>query len=116
MVTLYGIKNCDTMKKACNWLQQHDITYTLVDYKQQPPSSAQLHDWLAQFGAARLLNKRGTTYRKLDEASKAEIEDNADSLVAMLQAQPSMIKRPILQGDNFQLIGFQVEEYEQHLT
>jgi len=94
MTTLYGIKNCDTMKKARAWLDANAVSYTFHDYKKAGIERKQLALWVKQLGWEALLNKRGTTYRKLPDAVKASL-DQASAIDAMLE-QPSMIKRPVL--------------------
>ena len=109
MITLYGIKNCDSVKKAIKYLDARDIEYQFFDYKKQLPSDELIASWVAEFGWDRVLNKRGTTYRKLDEESKQSL--NADTVTQMLLANPSAIKRPILSTDTTTLIGFNADEY-----
>lgn len=109
MITMYGIKNCDTIKKARRWLEDNGIEYRFFDYKSEGAPADKLPLWIEQFGWETVLNKRGTTYRKLDEATKASL--NADSAVQVLLDTPSMIKRPVLETDGTTLIGFKAEEY-----
>lgn len=105
MYTVYGIKNCNTMKKAFNYLSDKGIDYTFVDYKKQAPNIEALQRWLNGFGELPV-NKKGTTYRKLkdsyENASPAE-------QMALLQANPSAIKRPILESDDLLIKGFEAE-------
>ena len=109
MVTLYGIKNCDSVKKAMKYLDELNIEYTFFDYKKQLPSADLLASWVAEFGWDTVLNKRGTTYRKLDENIKQSL--NADTVTEVLLANPSAIKRPILSTQKTTLIGFNADEY-----
>ncbi|MFS0826054.1 ArsC family reductase [Pseudomonas phoenicis] len=107
--TLYGIKACDTMKKARNWLEQQSIDYQFHDYKTQGIDREHLSRWCDEHGWQTVLNRAGTTFRKLDEASKADL-DQAKAIELML-AQPSMIKRPVLELDDRTLVGFKPETY-----
>ncbi|MFK8251741.1 ArsC family reductase [Ancylobacter terrae] len=108
-VTIYGIKNCDTMKKARTWLDGHGVAYAFHDYKAAGIEPARLAGWAKQVGWETLLNRAGTTFRKLDEADKAGI-DEAKAL-ALMAAQPSLIKRPVLDIDGKLLVGFRPETY-----
>ncbi|AIR89768.1 ArsC family reductase [Pseudomonas cremoricolorata] len=107
--TLYGIKACDTMKKARTWLDQQPVAYSFHDYKTQGIDRARLERWCDEHGWQVLLNRAGTTFRKLDEASKADL-DQAKAVELML-AQPSMIKRPVLDLGDRTLVGFKPETY-----
>ncbi len=94
---LYGIPNCDTVKKARAWLQAHDIVYEFHDFKKHGVSEVMLSSWLKQVGWQRLLKKTGPTWGKLPDAVKASIKDDASALALMLQ-QPNVIKRPVLES------------------
>ena len=107
--TLYGIRNCDTMKKAWTWLDQHGVAYAFHDYKKDGIDRARLERWAAQVGWETLLNRSGTTFRKLPEADKAGL-DEAKAIGLML-AQPSMIKRPVLETEDGLMVGFRPEHY-----
>lgn len=107
---LYGIRNCDTMKKAWTWLDQHGVPYTFHDYKKEGVDRAALEGWVRQVGWEPLLNRAGTTFRKLPEADRQGI-DEAKAISLML-AQPSMIKRPVLAAKGRLLVGFKPAEYE----
>jgi len=109
-VTLYGIKNCDTMKKARAWLDAKDVAYTFHDYKAEGIDRAWLEGWARSVGWETLLNRAGTTFRKLPDADKAGL-DQGKALALMLD-QPSMIKRPVLDLDGRLLVGFKPEQYE----
>lgn len=109
MITLYGIKACDTMKKARTWLDQHQIAYDFHDYKTQGIDAATLNRWLEQVNWDTLINRSGTTWRKLDDARK-QITDNTQAIALMIE-QPSMIKRPVLEMDGKVYLGFRSEEY-----
>ncbi|WP_018699806.1 ArsC family reductase [Amorphus coralli] len=110
VVTLYGIKNCDTMKKARNWLDAHGIAYAFHDYKTGGAPRELLEAWADELGWEPLLNKAGQTFRKLPEASKADID--RDKAIALMTTQPSMIKRPVLDDDGRLLVGFKPDSYE----
>lgn len=108
-VTIYGIKACDTMKKARDWLDGHGVTYAFHDYKTVGIDRAHLERWAGQVGWEVLLNRSGTTFRKLPEADKAPL-DQAKAIALML-AQPSMIKRPVLDLGDRLLVGFKPDAY-----
>jgi arsenate reductase len=108
-VTLYGIRNCDTMKKAWTWLDRHGVAYAFHDYKKQGVDRAHLERWAADVGWERLLNRAGTTFKKLPDADKQGL-DQAKAIALML-SQPSMIKRPVLEADGRLLVGFRPEDY-----
>ena len=107
--TLYGIKACDTMKKARTWLEEHAIDYAFHDYKTQGIDRDSLERWCDEHGWEVLLNRAGTTFRKLDDESKAGL-DQARAVELML-AQPSMIKRPVLDLGGRTLVGFKPDLY-----
>lgn len=109
-ITLYGIPNCDTVKKARVWLDGHGIAYAFHDYKKGGGADeARLTDWVAKAGWEKVLNRAGTTFRKLDEADKADL--NAEKAVRLMVAQPSMIKRPIVEHPGGLLVGFKADEW-----
>jgi arsenate reductase len=108
--TLYGIRNCDTMKKAWTWLDEHGIAYAFHDYKKQGIDRARLEGWVRVLGWETLLNRAGTTFRKLPEAERRGV-DEAKAVELML-AQPSMIKRPVLEAGGRLLVGFKPAQYE----
>lgn len=108
-ITIYGIKNCDTMKKARAWLDAHAIAYAFHDYKTQGIEESRLKDWAKVVAWETLLNRAGTTFRILPEADKAGI-DGAKAIALML-AQPSMIKRPVLDVGGKLIVGFKPEIY-----
>ena len=107
--TLYGIKNCDTMKKARAWLDAHGIAYAFHDYKSAGIDEGRLRRWSAQLGWERLLNRSGTTFRKLPDADKENL-DEAKAIRLML-AQPSMIRRPVLEAQDQLIAGFDPDRY-----
>lgn len=104
---LYGIPNCDTMKKARVWLDDHGVTYRFHNYKTDGIDDATLRRWIDQVGWEKLLNRAGTTFRKLDEADRQDID--ADKAIRLMQAQPSLIKRPVLDRDGALTVGFKPE-------
>jgi arsenate reductase (glutaredoxin) len=107
--TLYGIRNCDTMKKAWTWLDQAGVPYDFHDYKKAGLDRQVLEGWVAKVGWEVLLNRAGTTFKKLPEADKLGV-DAAKSVDLML-AQPSMIKRPVLAIGDRLIVGFKPEVY-----
>ena len=106
---LYGIKACDTMKKARTWLDEHQVGYAFHDYKSAGIDREHLSRWCDEHGWQTVLNKAGTTFRKLGDEQKADI-DQAKAIELML-AQPSMIKRPVLQLGDKTVIGFKPDIY-----
>jgi arsenate reductase len=110
MTTIYGIKACDTMKKARTWLDSHGVAYRFHDYKVSGIDRATLSGWVAEHGWEAILNRAGTTFRKLPEADREGID--ADRAIALMLAQPSMIKRPVLDLGGHTLVGFKPAQYE----
>lgn len=110
-VMIYGIKNCDTMKKARTWLTEHAIKAEFHDYKASGIDRAHLERWCAEAGWETVLNRAGTTFRKLDDADKQDLDQ--DKAIALMLAQPSMIKRPVLEVGERIIVGFKPERYEQ---
>lgn len=111
---LYGIKACDTMKKARTWLDEQGVDYAFHDYKSAGIDRASLEKWCNEHGWQTILNRAGTTFRKLDEAQKADL-DQARAIDLML-AQPSMIKRPVLDLGDKTLVGFKADNYQAALA
>ena len=107
--TIYGIKNCDTMKKARAWLDQHGVAYDFHDYKTAGIERDRLERWSKKVGWETLLNRAGTTFRKLPDKDKENVTE-AKAIKLML-AQPSMIKRPVLEAGSKLLVGFKPDEY-----
>jgi len=114
MIKIYGIPNCDTMKKARRWLQANGIEYDFHDYKKLGVPEKNLKNWVKQAGWETVLNKRGTTWRKLDDGFKDNI-DVAAAIQVMLN-NPSIIKRPVLESGKLLLIGFNEDQYKQLIT
>lgn len=104
MATIYGIRNCDTMKRAMAWLNDHHVEYEFHDYKKNGVGSDTLKRWSAQVGWEKLLNTRGTTWRKLTEEQRADM--NESKAQQLMRQQPSLIKRPVLTHDGRILVGF----------
>jgi len=111
MITIYGIPNCDTMKKARKWLDANDVEYEFHDYKKRGVPEKKLADWVRQKGWENVVNKRGTTWRKLDRAVRDQI-DQAQA-IDIMRENPSIIKRPVLESDSTLLIGFSETDYRQ---
>jgi arsenate reductase len=109
-LTLYGIKNCDTMKKARAWLDARGVAYAFHDYKAEGIDRARLEAWSQKIGWETLLNRAGTTFRKLPDADKAGIDEGR--ALALMLHQPSMINRPVLDLGGRILVGFKPEMYE----
>ena len=107
--TMYGIKNCDTIKKARTWLQEHGVAYDFHDYKVSGISAEKLRDWVAQVGWEILLNRAGTTFRALPDGDKLSLDEA--KAIALMVAQPSMIKRPVLESAGPLLVGFKPDTY-----
>jgi arsenate reductase len=109
-LTLYGIKACDTMKKARAWLDDHKIAYAFHDYKAEGVTKAKLETWAGEVGWEVLLNRAGTTFKKLPDKDREGVTEK--KAIALMAAQPSMIKRPVLEGAGALLVGFKPEAYE----
>lgn len=107
--TIYGIKNCDTMKKARAWLDARKVAYAFHDYKSAGIDRATLEAWIGKVGWEVLLNRAGTTFRALPDRDKAGL--TAQKAVALMLAQPSMIKRPVLDRGGTLLVGFKPDQY-----
>lgn len=109
MVIIHGIKACDTMKKAFVWLDNHGIAHDFHDFKTAGVTRAMLERWCAKAGWEKVINRAGTTFRKLPEDARADLDQ--DKAIALMLAQPSMIKRPVLESDDTLEIGFKPERY-----
>jgi arsenate reductase len=110
MTIMYGIKNCDTIKKARTWLESHGVAYGFHDYKAAGIDRPVLEAWVEKLGWEVLLNRAGTTFRKLPEADKEGL--SGKKAIALMLAQPSMIKRPVLEAKGKLTVGFKPEEYK----
>jgi arsenate reductase len=116
-ITMYGIKNCDTIKKARAWLDTRGITYAFHDYKTAGLDRKQLEDWIREVGWEPLVNRAGTTFRKLDDADKTNLDEK--KALALMLANPSLVKRPVLAigsgGKPRLLVGFSPDAYAEAL-
>ncbi len=110
MTRIFGIKNCDTMKRARAWLEARKVAHSFHDYKASGIDKATLEGWTKKMGWEVLLNRAGTTFKKLPDADKENITDK--KAIALMLAQPSMIKRPVLEAKGKLTVGFQPEEYK----
>jgi len=110
MITLYGIPNCDTVKKARVWLDTHGAAYAFHDYKKAGVDEAALRGWVARVGWEKLLNRSGTTFRKLPEEAKADLD--AEKAIAVMIANPSAIRRPVAVKGDALVIGFDATQYQ----
>lgn len=108
-ITLFGIPNCDTVKKSRDWLGQHGLAYAFHDYKKSGIDRATLVGWVDRLGWEVVLNRAGTTFRKLPEAARSDLD--SDKAIALLLAQPSMIKRPVVEYAGGLLVGFKPEAW-----
>ncbi|MDP5121121.1 MAG: ArsC family reductase [Spirosomaceae bacterium] len=112
MLTLYGIPNCNTVKKARTWLQENNVAYEFHDYKKQGIDAEKIENWMTQQPWEKLVNRAGMTYRKLSDQEKAAINDNASATKLMIE-KTSVIKRPIVEKDgNIVALGFKEDEYQ----
>jgi len=114
MLHVYGIKNCNTVKKAINWLEEHQLPYTFHDYKKEGISENKLEQWEKEISWEKLLNKKGTTWKKLDVEEQATVTD-AHTANQVLIKNTSMIKRPVIEGGKQILLGFDELEYASSL-
>lgn len=111
--TVYGIPNCDTVKKARAWLADQGVAYQFHDFKKQGVPAERLPGWIAAVGWEKLVNRQGTTWRKLDAATQAAVHDAA-SAVALMQAQPSVIKRPVVEwASGATTVGFDASRWSE---
>jgi len=109
-VTIYGIRNCDTMKKARAWLDENGVDYAFHDYKSAGIAPEKLEEWSKKVGWEKLLNRAGMTFRKLPEAEKQDLDET--KAVGLMMENPSMIRRPVLEKGNDILVGFRPADYE----
>lgn len=108
-MTMYGIRNCDTIKKARAWLESQGVDYRFHDYKSEGIAREQLEAWCREMGWEAILNRSGTTFRKLPESEKADL--NEGRAIALMLAQPSMVRRPVLEAGGKLLVGFNPDQY-----
>ena len=111
MITLYGIPNCDTVKKARAWLDARGIAHAFHDYKKARADAAQVARWVDAAGLGMVLNRAGTTFRKLPDADKARADADPAAAIALMVAQPSLIKRPVVEHAGVLLVGFKEAEW-----
>ena len=114
MITIYGINNCDTVKKALKWLKQENIEHTFYDFKKQPLTEELLSQFIQQSDWSALLNKRSTTFRNLSDEVKSNLTD--DILFSTTLTQPTLLKRPLLQVNDSLHLGFKAEQYQDIFT
>ena len=110
-ITLHDIPNCDTVKKARTWFESNGVAYTFHDFKKQGVTDSMLRSWIASVGWEKLVNKQGTTWRKLPPEQQATVID-ADGAVALMMAQPSVIKRPVVVAGSNVVVGLDIGAYE----
>ena len=109
--TLFGIPNCDTVRKARKWLDDQGLAHEFVDLRADTPSARKISEWLLAVGPERLVNRRSTTFKRLSEGDNAALKGG--DTVSVLQAQPTLIKRPVLEWNNAVSVGFKAEDYAQ---
>jgi arsenate reductase (glutaredoxin) len=110
MTILYGIKNCDTVKKARDWLAKNNIPYQFHDFRTDGLDKKQVQDWIAEMGLENLINKRSTTWKALDEKTKNSLSEK--NAAAIITHNPTLIKRPLLDSGNLKHLGFNEAEYK----
>jgi len=109
-ITLYGISNCDTVRKAKNWLKQHDICFEFVDIRKQVLSKALIEGWFHQLDWELILNRRSTSWRQLDESIRNDVK--RANVISLLLKHPTLIKRPVLSYKKHLLVGFNTQHYQ----
>lgn len=114
MIKVFGIRNCDTMKKAMSWLSEHGIEHEFIDYKKAGVAEAHLPDWSARAGWEKLLNTRGLMWKKLSDEERAAV--NVEKALKLMAQYPALIKRPVLDTGSQLLVGFSPETYAEKLT
>ncbi|MFN2348826.1 MAG: ArsC family reductase [Thioalkalivibrio sp.] len=114
MTTLYGIKNCDTVKKARKWLDEHGVDYRFHDFRADGLEAKQLDAWIRAVGWETLLNRRGTTWRKLAEDVREGIDKQRAA--ALMLEQPTLIKRPVVEHGKQVIVGFDLDTYQRNLS
>ena len=113
-LTIYGIPNCDTVKKARRWLDEHGVAYAFHDYRKDGLDAAQLQGWIDKLGWEKLLNKSGTTFRKLPDAEKEGLD--AAQAKALMLDQPAMIRRPLVDADGDLSVGFSADDWQRRFA
>lgn len=111
MTTVYGIKNCDTVKKACKWLEKNNIDYQFHDFRKDGLTQAKVKQWSQHVDWETLLNRRGTTWRKLSDNEKNGI--NKTNAIKLMTVQPTLIKRPVIEHNKNVLVGFSEDNYKE---
>jgi Spx/MgsR family transcriptional regulator len=114
MIQIYGIKNCDTIKKTLNWFEQQGARYDFIDYKKSPPTAEQIQAWLPHVGWEALVNKRGTTWRRLPDADKADL--TLERAIELMVAHPSLIKRPVVTQQGLVTVGYNEAAFKELLA
>ncbi len=116
MLEVYGIKNCNTVKKALAWLNDHGVEHRFHDFKKEGVDQARLRHWVEQVGWETLLNRKGLTWRRLPEDRRAQVND-ADTAIALMLEKPTVIKRPVIErGDEVLAVGFDEARYAERLA
>lgn len=113
MIKIYGIRNCDTLKKTLKWFEANNVEFQFIDYKKQPPEEPLARAFIDAHGWETVINKRGTTWRKLDDETKNAVTD--ETAVSLIMQHPSMIKRPIIEQDGTFLIGYDETQFAQFI-
>ncbi len=111
MITVYGIKNCDTVKKACNWLTKNNIEYQFHDFRKDGLTQSKVKQWASSVDWEILLNRRGMTWRKLSDQAKDGI--NKSNALKLMVEQPTLIKRPVIEHNKDVMVGFSVDTYKE---
>jgi arsenate reductase len=111
MITVYGIKNCDTVKKACNWLTKNKFDYQFHDFRKEGLNQTKVNQWSSKVDWKVLLNRRSTTWRKLSDDEKDSI--NKTNAIKLMTEQPTLIKRPVIEHNNNVMVGFSEDTYKQ---
>ncbi len=114
MTKIYGIKNCDTVKKARTWLETNSVDFEFHDFRTDGLSEDKVKSWLEHIEWDKLLNKRSTSYRQLEDQVKETL--NADTVVSVLVEQPTLIKRPVLETEDTVMVGFKADDYQKALA
>ena len=114
MTTIYGIPNCDSVKKARKWLENQDIAYTFVDVRESTPPNAQIAHWVSVLGSEKMVNKRSTTWKNMSDEARAQAQTG--DTVSVLLANPTLIKRPVLEHNDVLDVGFREDAYTAYFS
>lgn len=114
MIRIYGIRNCDTIKKTLDWFDQQGADYEFIDYKQQPPTEEQLRAWFPHVGWENLINKRGTTWRRIEEARRDKL--TPEKAISLMIEYPSIIKRPVVDQRGLVSVGYNEQAFRDLLS